>query len=122
MAASNGNDTDTDTGINMRITDYPHSWDNPDLLDRYYNELDYSTEEIAKDVFDGDVSRETVRKRLHQFDLMPVDGSNSPGSNSFVNPKLLLSLNKDDVGEDTPEGDDTFKDYTKAGRGGSDAN
>lgn len=108
----------TDDGeIELRLIDYPRSWDNPHLLDRYYNELDYSTSEIAADVFNGEVSRETIRKRLHQFGLMPEDGGRPSSSDPHAMRKLLLSVDKSSVGESVPEGDDSYKKYTDCGRG-----
>jgi hypothetical protein len=108
-------------GVEMQLTDYNRPWNNPDLLDRYYNDRDYSTAEIADEVFNGEVSRETIRKRLHEFDLMPEDGGRPSSSDPHATRKKLLAMGQENVGEDVPEGDESYKRYTLSGRGETDA-
>jgi|GEM_PF-2320334 hypothetical protein len=87
-------------------------WDDADRLDRLYNgERDLTFEQIADDVFAGEVSAETIRQRMEKF------GLKEPGKTSEADPqstaKMLLAKESD---VDKPDGDDSYKQFTRTGR------
>lgn len=97
---------------NMTLDEF-FSWDNPEILDHFYNEVGLSQAQIADEVFNGDVSSETIRNRLNQFDLVPDDREPSE-RDPHAGRKKLLAMNPEDLGlESTPEGDDTWKEHYK---------
>ncbi|WP_226043435.1 hypothetical protein [Natrinema sp. DC36] len=68
-------------------------WDDPEALERLYHEEDLTCSEIAQDVFDGSVSRETIRTRLNDFDIIgPEDQRKSTAH------QLLEISSPDDIG------------------------
>jgi len=115
------NTSTTKTSTQLHITDYLKPWDNPQLLKYYYNELDYSTSTIAEEVANGNVSAETVRKRLHKFDIITAESNHPSSSDPYARKRLLLALDKDAIGKPKPGGDDSYKKYKRTNTGDSDA-
>ena len=85
-------------------------WDDPEWLREAYREQ--SAPEIAADL---PVTSETIRQRLHAFDLMDAESRGS-SSNTSVARERLLEMDPDEIGEPIPEGDDSFRAIADGGR------
>ncbi|MCL9818369.1 hypothetical protein [Natronocalculus amylovorans] len=75
-----------------------HSWENPETLDRLYNEEGLSTREIAAH-FDHEVHSSKIKRLLHEHNLMPE----YPEKSTHNTTKKLLQMDPSDLGSPTPQ-------------------